>query len=155
MPMSKSKNRNLTPLTEEEQKPVLKRLLLDELTGVIVGCVFLFILFAAINFAPVENWNPPPLFRIISLSITGTCLLAICTRIIYGYARKYLNFKKGRYTYHYLDIKEYRLDRYQYEVLYYLNGRQFEYTTVYGATKIHVFDCGGDPLALVDKSSCR
>lgn len=150
-------NENLTPLTEEEQKTILKELLGDDLSIATGGSIFLFILFAVLNFETVTSWSTASVFNIALLVLTSIGLLAIYTRIFYGYIRKYLNFKKGRYTYHYLDVDEYRPgSSLNYEVYYSLNGsRKYVSTQKYGVTKVHVFECGGDPLATIDEKSCK
>lgn len=153
-----TKNQNSTALTEEEQKSMLKDLLLENRQEAISsGVVWASItVFSTIIFCVTPRSFASFIFLLL---IAGEYFITCGWSIIFPHIKASRSVKKNRWTYHYLDIAEYKPDTRQlHEVLYCIDeadGYHMATTEVKNATKIHVFDCGGELLTVVDERSCK
>ena len=150
-------NKNLEPLTEKEQKTLVKELLAENrktamfagvewaVTTVIAGIIFCVAPRSFIGF-------------LFLLLVETVCFLSCGWSVVFPHIKASRAVKKNRWTYHFVDIAEYKPDtQYLHEVLYCINkddGYHMATTEIKDATKIHVFDCNGVYLTKVDERSC-
>lgn len=112
-------------------------------------------------------FNSPPLVLILFLTglfifmlpyLMAKCIMFLLfvrgLHLFVDQIRRYIKIKKcvenKLYNYHYLDIQDYSPEQFQYKITYVLKETHVASTHVYGATKVHVFDCDGEHLTAVE-----
>lgn len=136
----------------------------EERSAFIFGNVLIWVLIVLFNPVTLKYSLYPAALKLdykaemmpLAIVLYGlVAIFLICAQIIL--IKNYIKVKKcvtqHTYTYHYLDIKEYTgTSNGHFSVTYYLNEHEYDaITSIYGAKKIHVFDCNGEHLTFIEE----